>query len=79
MEDKLQVRIIPRMLTIRLMRQRRQMALWMKKLPLLEKASKSILPDLLLLKFVLHLHLSLVFLFFFLIFSILQVSLRSTF
>ena len=78
MEKKLQVRIIPRILAVHLIRQRQQRALWIIGLPPLEKASMSILLSLLL-WFVLHLHFSLYFFFFCLIFSILQVSPRSSF
>ena len=59
MEKKLQVRIIPRILAVHLIRQRQQRALWIKGLAPLEKASMSILLGLLLLRFVLHLHFSL--------------------
>ena len=43
MELRLQVRMIPRILAMHMMRQRWQRALWMKGLLLLEKASVSIL------------------------------------
>ena len=46
-----------------LVRQRRHRALWMKGLLASEKASMSILLDLLLIQLVLHFHLSLLFLF----------------
>ena len=78
MEQRLQVRMIPRISAVHLMRQRRQRALWMKGLQLLEKANMNILLNLLLLRFVLHLHFPLYF-FLCLIFSILQVSPRSNF
>ena len=78
MEQRLQVRMIPRISTVHLMRQRRQRALWMKGLQLLEKANMNILLNLLLLRFVRHLHFPLYF-FLCIIFSILQVSSRSNF
>ena len=58
MEHRLQVRMIPRILAVHLMRQRWKRALWMKGLPPLEKANISILIGLLLLRFVLPLRLS---------------------
>ena len=63
MEKKLQVRIIHKILVAHLVRQRRQRALWKKGIPPSEKAIMGIILGLLLLRLVLHLHLSSVFFF----------------